>query len=305
MKKTLLLLSTLFLTQILSAQEKDKKWDVSASHGPSKEVSFTVNEGTWMNLDVSPDGKQIVFDLLGDIYLLPISGGKAKLLSGGTPYEVQPRFNADGTKILFTSDRAGGDNIWYMNPNGSDRKQITKESFRLLNNGAWMPDGQYIVARKHFTATRSLGAGEMWMYHITGGAGIQLTKRRNDQMDAGEPCISPDGRYVYFSEDMSSGSSFQYNKDPNGQIYMIRRYDMETGKVENMLGGAGGAVRPKVSPDGKLLAFVKRVRTKSVLYLHDLETGEEWPVYDGLTKDQQETWAIFGVYPNFDWLNED
>lgn len=304
MKKPLLLLFIISLIYHSPAQEKDKKWDVSASHGPSKEVSFTVSEGTWMNLDVSPDGQTIVFDLLGDIYSLPVSGGKAKLLSGGTPYEVQPRFNSDGSKILFTSDRAGGDNIWYMNADGADAKQITKENFRLLNNGVWMPDGQYIVARKHFTATRSLGAGEMWMYHISGGAGIQLTKRRNDQMDAGEPCISPDGRYVYFSEDMSSGSSFQYNKDPNGQIYMIRRYDMENGKVENILGGAGSAMRPQISPNGKLLAFVKRVRTKTVLYLHDLATGEEWPIYDNLTKDQQETWAIFGVYPNFDWLDD-
>ncbi|RMG20695.1 MAG: amidohydrolase [Bacteroidetes bacterium] len=189
-----------------------------------------------------------------------------------------------------------------MKPDGSDRKQITRESFRLLNNGVWMPDGQYVVARKHFTSTRSLGAGEMWMYHLAGGSGIQLTKRRNDQMDAGEPCVSPDGRYIYFSEDMSPGRVFEYNKDPNGQIYMIRRYDRQTGEVENITGGPGGAVRPQISPDGRLLAFVRRVRAKSVLFLHDLQTGEEWPLYDGLSKDQQETWAIFGVYPNFSWM---
>lgn len=189
-----------------------------------------------------------------------------------------------------------------MNSDGSDAKQITKEDFRLLNNAVWMPDGQYLVARKHFTSGRSLGAGEMWMYHITGGEGIQLTKRKNDQQDAGEPCVSPDGKYVYFSEDMYPGGFFQYNKDPNSQIYMIRRYDCEKGEVENITGGPGGAFRPQVSRDGKQLAFVKRVREKSVLYIHDLETGEEWPVYDKLSKDQQEAWAIFGVYSNFSWL---
>jgi imidazolonepropionase-like amidohydrolase/Tol biopolymer transport system component len=281
--------------------EKKKKWDVIEPFGPTKAVEFTTAEGTWMNLDVSPDGKEVVFDLLGDIYTLPITGGRAKLLSGGPAYEVQPRFSPDGSKISFTSDRGGGDNVWVMNRDGSDPKAVSKEDFRLLNNACWTPDGNYLIARKHFTSRRSLGAGEMWMYHVTGGKGLQLSKRKNDQQDAGEPCVSPDGRYLYFSEDMSGGRTFQYNKDPNGQIYMIRRLDRQTGEIKNIITGPGGAVRPQVSPDGQHLAFVRRVRTKSVLYVHKLSTGEQWPIYDGLNKDQQEAWAIFGVHPNYSW----
>src|SRR5688572_21745623 len=189
-----------------AADKKDKKkWDVEAEHGPSKMVEITTDEGTWMNLDVSPDGKEIVFDLLGDIYVMPISGGDATVLRGGAAYEVQPRFSPDGKGISFTSDRDGADNIWTMKRDGSDLKQITKEDFRLCNNAVWTPDGNYIVAKKHFTSTRSLGAGEMWLYHVSGGEGLQLTKRRNDQKDVGEPCVSHDGRYVYFSEDMTPG----------------------------------------------------------------------------------------------------
>ncbi|RYY15003.1 MAG: amidohydrolase, partial [Chitinophagaceae bacterium] len=146
----------------------NKKWDVNNTSAPYKEVSFTVNEGTWMNLDVSPDGKEIVFDLLGDIYLLPVNGGEAKVLRQGLALEVQPRFSPDGKQILFTSDAGGGDNIWIMEKDGSKARQVTKETFRLLNNAVWSPDGQYIIARKHFTSVRSLGAGEIWMYHITG-----------------------------------------------------------------------------------------------------------------------------------------
>jgi imidazolonepropionase-like amidohydrolase/Tol biopolymer transport system component len=188
-----------------------------------------------------------------------------------------------------------------MNSDGTNKHPITKETFRLLNNASWTPDGEYLVARKHFTASRSLGAGEMWLYHKTGGEGIQLTKRKNDQQDAGEPIVSPDGKYVYWSEDVTPGPYFQYNKDPYQGIYAIKRLNRETGEIETVTGGAGGACRPQISPDGKLLAFVKRVRLKSVLYLHNLATGEEWSVYDELSKDQQETWAIFGVYPNFGW----
>lgn len=284
--------------------KEDQKWEVSNPKGDFnyKDHVFTTTEGTWMNLDVSPNGKTIVFDMLGDIYTMPITGGKATALRTGIPFELQPRFSPDGTKISFTSDAGGGDNIWIMNANGSDAKQITKEDFRLLNNAVWMPDGNYIVARKHFTSQRSVGAGEMWQYHITGGSGLQLTKRKNDQQDVNEPTITSDGKYMYYSEDMYPGGYFQYNKDPNKQIYVIFRYDFESGKTEQVTGGPGGAARPQVSRDGKKLAFVKRVRTKSVLYIHDLETGEEWPIYDQLNKDQQEAWAIFGIYPNFSWM---
>ncbi len=284
--------------------KKEDKWSV-ATPGDDfnyKTHSFTTNEGTWMNLDVSPDGQTIVFDMLGDIYTMPVSGGKAKAIRTGIPFDIQPRFSPDGTKISFTSDAGGGDNIWVMNADGSDVKQITKEDFRLLNNAVWMPDGKYLVARKHFSSRRSLGAGEMWQYHITGGSGLQLTERKNDQQDVNEPFVSRDGKYLYYSEDMYPGGYFQYNKDPNKQIYVIKRYDFETGETETITGGPGGAARPAVSPDGKKLAFIKRVRTKTVLYIHDLETGEELPIFDQLNKDQQEAWAIFGVYPNFNWM---
>ncbi|MGK7391646.1 MAG: amidohydrolase family protein [Candidatus Cyclobacteriaceae bacterium M2_1C_046] len=302
--KYFLLLS--FISFTTFAQE-DKKWDVNNPEGDwnFKEINFTTDEGTWMNIDVSPDGKEIVFDMLGDIYIIPATGGDAKVLRSGLAFEVQPRFSPDGSKISFTSDAGGGDNIWVMNRDGSHAKQITKENFRLLNNAVWTPDGEYLIARKHFTSSRSLGAGEMWMYHNTGGSGIQLTKRKNDQQDVNEPSISADGKYMYFSEDMYPGGAFQYNKDPNSQIYVIRRYSMEDGKIKNITGGPGGAARPQISRGGDKLAFVRRVREKSVLFIHDLKTGEEWPVYDKLNKDQQEAWAIFGVYPNFNWTPDD
>ncbi len=302
--KKLLAFILVFITLNLSAQEKEK-WNVSAPDGPFKEVEFTVNEGTWMNLDLSPDGQTIVFDLLGDIYSIPIEGGEAKLLSGGLPWEVQPRFSPDGKKILFTSDAGGGDNIWWMDTNGENKTQITKEDFRLLNNAAWLPDGQYFVTRKHFTSKRSLGAGELWMYHISGGEGIQLTKRKNDQQDVNEPSVSNDGRYIYFSEDVYPGGNFQYNKDPNGQIYVIKRYDREKGEIENVITGPGGAVRPQISNDNKRLAYVRRIRTKSVLFVQNLETGQEFPIFEGLSKDQQEAWAIFGSYTGFSWTPDD
>lgn len=285
-----------------SSETKLDRWDVERWGAPMDTLAFEATEGTWMTVDVSPDGSTLVFDLLGDIYSLPIAGGEARLLSGGLSYEIQPRFSPDGRRILFTSDRGGGDNLWLMNADGSHRRQLTKESFRLLNNGVWHPSGDYVVARKHFTSERSLGAGEMWMYRVPdGGDGVRLTERKDDQKDAGEPEMSPDGRYLYWSEDMTPGPTFQYNKDPNGTIYQIRRLELATGRIEPVLAIAGGAVRPELSPDGKQLAFVRRAHDKSVLSLLDLSTHEIRPLWDGLSLDQQETWAIFGVYPGFAW----
>ncbi|NND70645.1 MAG: amidohydrolase family protein, partial [Rhodothermales bacterium] len=285
-----------------SYAQDSTKWDVTAAHGPTKDVTFATSEGTWMSVDVSPDGQTILFDLMGDLYLLPIGGGTARRLTSGPAYDVQPRFSPDGNKIAFTSDRGGGDNLWIIGTDGSDPVQVTDEKFRLVNGPAWTRDGSYLLGRKHFTSTRSLGAGEVWMYHVSGGAGLQLTKRKNDQQDQGnEIALSPDDRYVYFSEDVSGGSTFQYNKDPNGQIYVIKRLDRESGRIVNLITGNGGSVRPVPSPDGKSIAFVRRVASKSVLHVYDIESGLVRPVYDGLDHDQQEAWAIFGVYPNFAW----
>ena len=299
-----LLLLALALPLAAVAQPDSTAWDVAAPHGPTSTVAFTTAEGTWMSLDVSPDGRTIAFDLLGDLYTLPIGGGTATRVTSGPAYDVQPRFSPDGTRLSFTSDRSGGDNIWTAALDGTDARQVTDESFRLLNNAVWTPDGDYLVARKHFTGTRSLGSGEIWIYHRTGGAGLQLVERPNDQQDLGEPAVSPDGRYVYYSEDRTPGPSFEYNKDPNAGIYAVRRLDRETGETETLLGGAGGAARPQPSPDGTRLAFVRRVRSESVLFVYDLETGAQRPLWDGLSHDQQETWAVFGVYPNYAWTPE-
>lgn len=283
-----------------SAEEADTpSWDVNAPPGEATWAAIDTTTGTWMSVDVHPDGDRLVFDLLGDLYELPLSGGEARSLTEGIAWDMQPRYRPDGS-IVFTSDRGGGDNLWLLE--GEEARPITEASFRLLNSPAVHPDGDLVVGRKHFTGTRSLGAGELWLYHVDGGGGLQLTERENDQKDLGEPYFSPDGRYVYYSRDATPGTYFEYNKDSNSGIYVIERLDRETGRIDRITGGSGGAVRPTPHADGRHLAYVRRIRQKSVLMVRDLDTGAERVLWDGLERDMQETWAIHGVYPQIAWI---
>ncbi|MBU0866052.1 MAG: amidohydrolase family protein [Alphaproteobacteria bacterium] len=287
-----------------AADAKPEKWDVNAPPGmTTRKVPIAVDEGSWMNIDVAPDGRTIAFDLLGDIYTMPIEGGTPTRIAEGLAFEHQPRFSPDGKRIAFVSDRAGGDNIWLMNRDGSGKVQVSKEDFRLLNQPSWSPDGQFIVAKKHFTTGRSLGTGEVWMYHVSGGAGVPLVKKPNErhQKELGEPIFAADGKSVFYTRNVTPGPIFEYAQDSNTDLFHIERYDLQDAKVSTAASGAGGAVRPTPSPDGKRLAFVRREATQSKLYVKDLASGTERKVYDALDQDVQETWAVTGVYPNMAW----
>lgn len=284
------------------AQETEKKQANFSEQWESlvtQKASIHVKEGTWMSIDLSPDGQWIVFDLLGDLYLIPWQGGQAKALTHGTAWEMQPTFSPDGQWIAYTSDVENGDHLWVMSVKDPSQKwQVSKETDRLTNSPAWTPDSQWVAGRKHFTNTRSLGSGEIFLYHFKGeGSGIQMTKKASDQKDEGEPAFSPDGKWLYYSQDLSNTQNFEYNKNVNEGIYGIKRLDRLTGEIKGLIDGAGGAIRPTPSPDGKSLVFIKRIEGRSWLWLKDLISGTESPIYGPIERDLQETWAIHGVYP--------
>ena len=300
--------------QIIEAEpEQDLKveaahWDISQPDYTvsASQASLKVSEGTWMSLDISPDGKHIVFDLLGDIYRIPFAGGLAEPLRSGLAWEIQPRYSPDGGSIAFTSDIEGGDNIWVLDLASKQTRQITYEKFRLMNSPTWHPQGQYIAARKHFTTSRSLGTGEIWLFDANGNQddkGVPIIERADPalQKELGEPTFAPDGQSLYFTRDSTPGNTFIYHQDTNNEVFQIRQVDLSTGEVKTVVGGPGGAVRPTPSPDGRFLAYVKRVRAISRLFLLDLVSGTETMLVDTLDQDLQETWAVQGLYPTMAW----
>ena len=139
---------------------------------PSRNVRFTTDEGTWMSLDVSPDGRTIVFDLVGDLYTLPIVGGKATRITDGMPFDAQPRWSPDGRQIVFVSDRDGSDDVWVVDANGRNARQITRTDRTQFLSPEWTPDGRYIVVSRNGALFSTLYA--LYLYHKDGGQGVRM-----------------------------------------------------------------------------------------------------------------------------------
>lgn len=300
-------LSCTFLVALPLYAAPQSTWNVADPPGARTQVSIDTDEGTWMDLDVSPDGSHLVFDLLGDLFVVDIAGGEARALTAGMAFDSQPRFSPDGRQVAFVSDRGGIDNIWIMDADGTHARQVTDERVRFPTAPAWSPDGRFIVARKHYTAARSIGAGEIWMFPVSGGPGMRLVERANTQKDINEPVYSSDGTKVYFSRDAWPGDAFEYNRDVHKGIYEILSLDLGSDAVQTVVTGSGGGVRPTPSPDGKYLAYVRRHGVdaegmSSALVVRHLESGIERIVRERLDQDAQELWANYGVYPAFDWM---
>ena len=294
-------------TAALAETEKSDKesWDVLNPPFKLNSVEINTSETSWSSLDVAPNGKYMVFDMLGDIYKVDLKGGQATPLTQDFAWNLHPTISPDGTQIAFISDRGGLSNVWVMDINGENLRQVTKEKKNLIHSPKWSPDGQYIVATKGIMSSRSIPAGEIWMYHIAGGDGLQIKAREHgngDQQNITDAVFSPDGNYLYYTHNTVPGAGFEYNRDPLKGIFDITRYDRKTGEEESFIGGVGGAIVPTPSPDGKYVAFIRRVKNKSGLFLKDLETGLEKPLTLTLEKDLQEGFGTEGYYAYYDWL---
>jgi len=266
-----------------------------------RKVEFSTDEGTWLSLDVSPDGKTIVFELLGDLYTLPIEGGQAKLISGGMAFDSQPKFSPDGKWIAFLSDREGSDNIWIIHPDGTGAKQVSKDPGSDFVTPTWAPDGKYIFVSK---APSGIGAYELWMYHVDGGSGIQITKsrpsptvQRKDRPNDVGVVASADGKYLYYAE---RHGPFSYNTML--PLWEIKRKDRKTGDEDTIIQQSLSAFRPVLSPDRKSMLYVSRFETESGLRMRNLETGDDKWVRYPITRDDQESRFTRDVFPGYAFL---
>jgi Tol biopolymer transport system component len=302
--------SALAKPQDSGAQDKDKKEEKKDEKKdekkglplkPGRKIEFTTDEGTWLSLDVSPDGKTIVFELLGDIYTLPIEGGQAKLISGGMAFDSQPKFSPDGKWIAFLSDREGSENVWIMHPDGSEPTQVSKDPNNEFASPSWAPDGNYIYVSK---AGFGITTFEIWMYHVKGGTGVQITKAkaapttpRKERHNAIGVVASPDGKYIYYAV---RHGGFEY--DAQFPLWQIARRDRKTGDEDVLLEQLDSSFRPLLSPDGTQVLYVTRYETESGLRLRNLQTGEDRWVRYPVTRDDQESRFTRDLFPGYAFL---
>ena len=298
----LLFSATAFGAPPAEADAKEKKPDIAADinkqRPDARKIAFDTSEGTWMSVDVSPDGKTLAFDLLGDIYALPIAGGAAKALTRGPAYDTHPRFSPDGRTIAFTSDRGGIENVWLMDADGGNPRAVTNEKDAYVRSAVWTPDGNYLIARKEDGKRAGIPPVELWIYHREGGGGIKLTSS-DDLNNAGGAAVSRDGKSIYYS---ARKRKFSYTPDLADGLWQIWRYDRDLGESFPVALGFGGAARPAVSPDGKLLTYVSRRDDDTVLVARDLTSGSERILARGVTRDEEEGFAQLDLWPNYAFL---
>ena len=301
-----------------------KDWDVTAPRGETREIEFATSEGTWMSVDVSADGAWVVFDLLGHVYRVPASGGEATSLtqSSGVAVNFHPRLSPDGSTIAFISDRGGQTNLWLMDADGSNPRPVFESQTLRAWEPAWSPDGRFIVVRRAPTQRGSGGAG-LWMYSRDGGEGVELVG--SDYSGAAWPAFSPDGGSLYFQIRTAPAGTWSGRTDLMQGHKQIRRLDLETGQVDEITSGitvqqgqtsSAGGIAPEVSPDGRWLAFARRIPDgtishkglrfgpRTALWLRDLETGAERLLMDPIEVDMAEGMKVSRDLPGYAWARD-
>jgi len=258
---------------------------------PQRKINFITTEGTWTSVDISPDGKTIVFDMMGDLYTMPVTGGTAKAITKGIAFDCSPKFCPDGKRIAFISDRSGAENIWYIDMDKQDTVQLTKEKNQNFSNLAYTPDGDYIVYSKGRRIPK------LYLMHKDGGAGTQLFDEPA-AIKVIDPAVSADGRYVYFSR--RSGA---WNYNAQLPQYELGLYDRQNGKTTiTFTSRYGSAFTPVLSKDGNWLVYGSRYEDKTGLIIRNLKTGEEnWLAYP-VQRDDQESIATMGVLPGMAFM---
>ena len=265
---------------------------------PTRPLKFTTDEGTWMSLDLSPDGRTIVFDMLGDLYTIPASGGAATRITSGSGFDGQPRFAPDGKSIVFVSDRSGSENLWLVDPDGKRVRPLTRGPNQAFISPDFTPDGQYVVVSKN---------ADLWLYHVGGGSGLKLTGNTPPAPGGGGgggaapanfmgASVSPDGRYIYAGA--RTGPAGYNQMLGTTQVVM---YDRQTGRLATRTLNLGTAFRPAISPDGKHLAYASRQMAVTGLKLRELASGDErWLAHD-IQRDDIESRGSRDLLPGYSW----
>ena len=267
---------------------------------PTRHIRFDTDEGTWLSLDVSPDGRRIVFELLGDLCEMDMRGGAARAITRGLPFDSQPRFSPDGKHIVFVSDRSGNENVWIAGPDGAHARQISKlDDNTVFTSPTWSADGRSIYVSEFRAEITSY---ELWRYPVDGnGRGEQIThakaypmQPKDDRFGVLGAVASPDGRSLFFA-----GEYATFDEDMTLPMWSIYRKDLSTGQMDKIITNPGSAMRPALSPDGKTLVYAARYNGETELRARDLVAGGDRLLVRPVQHDVQEAMATRDTMPGY------
>lgn len=179
----------------------------ASTQPPADSVKVTLTEGTNMAMALSPDKQTIAMDLQGTIWVLPVTGGKAKAITDALGDCRQPTWSPDGTQIAFQSYRDGYFHIWKVNRDGSGLRPLTSGIYHD-REPYWSPDGASIA----FSSDRS-GNYDIWKIVLKSDSLVQLTDHPGSDYS---PVFSTDGKSIAYVSERATAAGI-YMGDSEGK----------------------------------------------------------------------------------------
>jgi tricorn protease len=212
--------------------------------------------------DLSPDGKTLVFEWMGDIWSVPTTGGPAKQLTKNAARDVSPKFSPDGKQIAFVSNREGSNQVYLMPVEGGAPQQRTFHTAGYKLEG-WTPDNkQFLIS----------GSRDHHWRHAARFFLVNAQTRQAEQMlfdDYGaDGVLSPDGKRLLFTREGEAWWRKGYKGSQASQIWL---YDLESKSFQKVLAHDAGCRWPLWKPDGNGFYYVGAQSGSMNLREYDLQ----------------------------------